>query len=406
MKQDIPGLQRRKRANGQALYWVARAISRRSEGYQTPTIRIHATDETEIAALCARYTAEFLEWLSDKDDPRPCRFEGTIKALTTLYRKNPDSPYHDLKPNSRAMYDESLDLLEKTVGDRQLARLNGNDFRRWYKKLREPAPPKKDGDPVGPERIRRAFKAMQLLRIAVKFGVTVDVKECVRLATILSNMRFESPGAREVFVTFEQSAAIIAKAIELGRPSIAIAQALQFDLTLRQIDVIGRWDKCERGASGIISRGRRWSGGLVWSEIDAEGILRKKTTKTGQEAVHDTKAYPLVAQCLDLVAADKRIGPVIINETTGLPYRYRNFYQMWRAIATKAGVPVTVWNRDSRAGGVTEGSDAGVDLETLRHHANHSQASTTAIYSRKTLEKTRTVAAIRVAARNKPETPA
>ncbi len=135
-------------------------------------------------------------------------------------------------------------------------------------------------------------------------------------------------------------------------------------------------------------------------------ILRKKTTKTGQEAVHDTKAYPLVAQTLDLIAADKRIGPVVINETTGLPYRYRNFYQMWRAIATKAGVPVTVWNRDSRAGGVTEGSDAGVDLETLRHHANHSQASTTAIYSRKTLEKTRSVAAIRVAARNKPETPA
>ncbi len=160
--------------------------------------------------------------MSDKDDPRPPASEGTIKALTTLYRKNPDSPYHDLKPNSRAPCTTSRsDLLEKTVGDRQLARLNGNDFRRWYKKLREPAPPKKDGDPVAPERIRRAFKAMQLLRIAVKFGVTVDVKECVRLATILGNMRFESPGAREVFVTFEQSAAIIAKAIEMGRPSIA-----------------------------------------------------------------------------------------------------------------------------------------------------------------------------------------
>ncbi len=277
-----------------ALLGRARDLAR-SEGYQTPTIRIHSTDETEIAALCARYTAEFLEWLSDKDDPRPSRFEGTIKALTTLYRKNPDSPYHDLKPNSRAMYDESLDLLEKTVGDRQLARLNGNDFRRWYKKLREPAPPKKDCDPVAPERIRARLQGDaapahrgEVRRHGGREGVR-SPRDDPR------NMRFESPGAREVFVTFEQSAAIIAKAIEMGRPSIAIAQALQFDLTLgrssdRALGQVRSW------RHGIVSRGRRWSGGLVWSEIDADGILRKKTTKTGQEAVHDTKAYPLVAQ--------------------------------------------------------------------------------------------------------------
>ncbi|WP_062111084.1 hypothetical protein [Aureimonas sp. AU40] len=405
MKTETPGLQRRKRADGYALYWVARAISKRSEGYPTPTIRIHSTDETEIAALCRRYSAEFLEWLSEQTNPRPKRFDGTIKGLTTLYRKSKDSPYHDLKPNSRAMYDESLDLLERTVGDRQLARLSGSDFRRWYKKLREPAPPKKEGELPGPERVRRAFKAIQLLRISIKFGVTENLAECVRLATVLEAMRFEAPPARETFLSFEQSAAIIARAIEMKRPSIAIAQALQFELTLRQIDVIGIWTIVEDGSkAGIVHLGRRWSGGLLWSEIDSTGILRKRTTKTGQQAVHDTNAYPLVAQVLALVPAEKRVGPIIVNETTGLPYRYRNFMQMWRAIATKAGVPKTVWSRDSRAGGVTEGTDAGVDLEAMRHHANHSQAATTALYSRKTLEKTRGVAAARIAARNRPKT--
>ncbi|WP_040408770.1 site-specific integrase [Aureimonas ureilytica] len=396
----IPGLRRRKRKDGEALYWIAADISRQAEGYPTPTIRIHSSDADEIASLCQRYTAELLEWISNDKGTRPKRFDGTLRGLITLYRKSADSSYRDIKPNSRAMYDESLDLLEKTVGDRQLARLSGSDFRRWYKKLREPAPPKKEGDLPGPERIRRAFKAMQLLRITIKFGVTENVPECVRLATILANMRFEAPGAREIFVTFEQSAAIIAKAIEMKRPSIAIAQALQFELTLRQIDVIGAWTIVEDGSkAGIVHLGRRWSGGLLWSEIDADGILRKRTTKTGQKAVHDTNAYPLVSQVLALIAPEKRIGPVIVNETTGLPYRYRNFMQMWRAIATKAGVPKSVWNRDSRAGGVTEGTDAGVDLEAMRHHANHSQVSTTALYSRKTLEKTRSVAAARIAAR-------
>jgi hypothetical protein len=62
-----------------------------------------------------------------------------------------------------------------------------------------------------------------------------------------------------------------------------------------------------------------------------------------------------------------------------------------------------VMNRDSRAGGVTEGSDAGADLEHLRHHASHSSAKTTALYSRKTLTKTRAVARLRVAHRGTKE---
>jgi hypothetical protein len=392
-----PGLQRRKRAGGAALYWVAKAISKKADGYPTPTIRIHETDEAAIAHLCQRYTAELLEWLSGNGDAG-ARFDGTLRGLITLYRKTPESPFHALKDNSRRMYGESLDLLETAVGDRILARLNGADFRRWYTKLREPR------DEGGPERVRRAFKAMQILRIVVKFGVTMDIPECARLAAILAAMRFASPAARSEFVTFEQSSAIILKAIEMGRPSIAIAQALQFELTLRQIDVIGEWTPNRESASGIVDRGQRWSGGVQWSDIDRDGVLRKKTTKTGQQAVHDTAAYPLVAECLALIPAENRLGPIVKNETTGLPYRYRNFFQMWRAIARKAGVPDGVWNRDSRAGGVTEGTTAGVDLETMRHHANHSQIATTAIYSRGTLDKTRAAAAARVAARNKPKT--
>jgi hypothetical protein len=46
---------------------------------------------------------------------------------------------------------------------------------------------------------------------------------------------------------------------------------------------------------------------------------------------------------------------------------------MWRKVADAAGLPKTVCNKDSRAGGVTEGRKAGASLEDLRHHAGHSQ---------------------------------
>lgn len=45
------------------------------------------------------------------------------------------------------------------------------------------------------------------------------------------------------------------------------------------------------------------------------------------------------------------------------------------------------------------GSDAGADIEHLRHHATHANVSTTGRYNRRTVEKTRKVAELRVAHR-------
>lgn len=102
---------------------------------------------------------------------------------------------------------------------------------------------------------------------------------------------------------------------------------------------------------------------------------------------------------LDLVPEEERIGPIVKDEASGLPYRQRHFIDLWRDLADKVGIPRSVWNRDSRAGGVTEGSDAGADIEHLRHHATHSNIATTGRYNRNTIDKTRKVAVLRVAHR-------
>ena len=96
---------------------------------------------------------------------------------------------------------------------------------------------------------------------------------------------------------------------------------------------------------------------------------------------------------------DQRVGPLIKDSRTGQPFNERRFQKNWRAVARAAGIPDDVMNRDSRAGGVTKGSDAGADLEHLRHRAWNSSVTTTARYSRITLTKTREVARLRVAHR-------
>lgn len=54
---------------------------------------------------------------------------------------------------------------------------------------------------------------------------------------------------------------------------------------------------------------------------------------------------------------------------------------------------------DSRAGGITEGSDTGADIEHLRHHATQSHAAVTGRYCRQTPDKASTVARLRGAHR-------
>lgn len=388
-----PGFKSRKNKDGSvAFYWVAANAAPDAGGFPLKTVRLHG-DDAAMAQRCRVLTSELRQWLAEKGrGPLPL-FDGTVKGLIAVYRRTPESPYHAVKYSTRRMYDESLDLLERFVGARRLDKLTGLDFIRWYQNLKTPA---KDG---GPERVRRAYKAMQLVRIIVKFGVAANVEECFRLVTVLESLEFASPPKRTPAPTFAMIERFCKLVIEHGRRSLALAQAMQFELTLRQIDVIGEWEP-DNGQGGIVSRGKRWSGGAGWNHISAAWVLTKRTTKTGQEAMHDITAYPFLHGLLLSVPPSERIGPIVVNEATGLPYERRQFAKLWRRFARLSGFPDSLLNRDSRAGGVTEGGDAGADIESLRHHANHADARTTSGYNRKTLEKTRSVAHLRVAHRS------
>lgn len=401
METEKIGLKKRPRQDGSiAYYWVASAVSRHAKDYPQKTVRVHG-DIEEVTQRCRVLTSELKQWLAQKGIGAPAQYDGTLRSLIRMYQQTKGSGYFEVKSNTRAMYDFSLSLLEKDCGMRRLSRVTGLDIRAWYDHFKEPAA---EG---GEERTRRAYQCMQLLRIVVGFGVVANITDCFRLKTVLEEMRFHVPRGRTEQITFEQAKGVCEVAISKGLISIALAQALQFELTLRQIDVIGRWEKMEDARDGgIVDRGQRWRDGLIWPHLSADGILSKPTSKVeGITAEHDTMQYPFLRSIIDLIPPEKRIGPMIKSEATGLPYRQRYFSDQWRMCADEAGVPKSVWNRDSRAGGITEGSDAGADLEHLRHHANHQNAATTQRYNRKTLEKTRTVAQFRVAHRSSKNTP-
>ncbi|RXF67549.1 site-specific integrase [Hansschlegelia zhihuaiae] len=401
MTLKAPGLDWRKTKDGAVPYWRASRDAIKA-GYDVKNVRLTGLSDDEIVDRCRRLQAEMLEWL-DGEPQDPTRYDGTVRSLVRIFQAHPDSPFREKRHDTREFYAGYCRLLEENVGQVRVSSLTGPDIRRWYNRFAEP---KKDadGNPVGQRRVRRAQSAIATFRRCVSFGVELKHRGCADLATILSNMRFAGPAARDSVLTLAHARAIIAKAHELGRPSIALAQAFAFDLTLRQKDIIGEWTSdAQSAAGGIVDNGRRWDWGLLWSHIDERGVLRKPTSKSNGRKVlaFDLSLFPLVSAEIERVAADRRVGPIVVNEHTGLPYKPRKFSEVWRTVATAAGVPADVWQMDSRAGGLTETTDAGADLETARHQAGHSNIATTARYSRGSLAKTSEVARLRVAFRDK-----
>lgn len=399
---DAPGLKARPRAGGKwALYWVPWR-----KGYNPKSVLLWqgvvptAAEASRIRAECKTWQQKMLEWVDGTTLPvdRPV----TISDLINRYSRDPESPYRTKRPDTRRSYDEDLNRLDRAVGEAPLAEIIGQDIRRWYEEFRKPR------KPGGPERVRLAHGVMVMLNMLFGYGKSIERPDqplhCARLRSIMEDMRFTNAPARKSRVTLAQAKAIIEAAHAMGRPSIALAQAMQFELTLRQRDVIGEWiDRNDPELSAVHDHGQKWVRGVRWEQISERGILKHTTSKKGTLAEFNINLYPLVVAEIARVPVERRMGPMIVCEASGLPYRRRHFARLWRRAATAAGVPSNVWNMDSRAGGVTEATDAGAGLEDVRHHAQHSNVAITQRYSRQTLEKTSRVAQLRVKHRDKSE---
>ncbi|MFG1247323.1 tyrosine-type recombinase/integrase [Xanthobacter flavus] len=350
-----------------------------------------------IGARCRDLQGQMLEWSGENRSPARNVYDGSLRSLVRLYQADEESPYRDLRPRTQTFYDYGLKLLDENVGEMAIAAVSGADVRRWYKKFKEP---KADGEP---ERVRRAYAAIQMLRVVINYGRSLKLPECRDLGDALSAMEFKGVQRRETRITHAQVCAFRKAAHEAGRPSMALGITLQFDLGMRQRDVIGEWlPDTSPGAEGIVDHGLRWSDGLTFSHITGT-VLRKRTSKTGKVVEHDLAQLPDALAELERIPPLRRIGPLVLNEETGLPYKRRVYTKWFRIIARAAGIPDEVWSMDARAGAVTEALDAGAQPLDVMNAAGHTQLSTTQGYDRTTLKKTARVAQLRVASRKNVE---
>ena len=377
-------------------YWDCRTDIRK-RGYMPANVRLHygalAADREQLGARCTRLQAEMLSWAAHGGQFVRAGYSGTVASLAREFQIDPDSSFHDMKWNNQATFCAQLKIVVATVGERRVALLAGPDFKRWHRQWGEPR------EPGGPLRLTRARNCLDAVRRLMAWGMTQGWPDCTRADAILGNQRFKTLPRRESVLTLAHVEAIRTAAHAAHRPSIALAQVLQFELGLRQRDVCGEWEPITDAQGGIIHAGRRWCHGLMWSDIGAGMVLTKRTTKTGAIVAFDLSLYPSVLEEMASVPPARRIGPMVICETTSEPYKHRHFSVVWRTIADAAGLPRSVKNMDSRAGSITEAYAAGAVTSDIMKHAGHKDPKMSARYNREVIVQSSRVAKLRLAKR-------
>ena len=287
---------------------------------------------------------------------------------------------------------KSLKVVESTVGARIIGRLIGPDFYRWVDKW---SAPKEAG---GPPRLWRGKHAIETVRRVIAFGVSMGFDDCFRADTILGKLRFASPPARAQKLTLEHVQAIREAALRVGLRSVALATVLQFELSLRQKDVVGEWEPAPLAEGGILHRGTRWTTGLMWSDIDANGILRKKTSKRGVPVEHDLLLHPMVMEEIGRIPIERRVGPMIVSERTGVPYgQHRKPHQKSGAAwQTPPAFPVTCGTWMPGQARSPSSMILGATATDAMKHAGHQDPNMSARYNRGSLEQTRRAARLRL----------
>jgi hypothetical protein len=407
--ENAPGITWRQKGEGWEAIWRARKdLVKRGftpknqslwEGIQ-PT----QMEADFISDECRRLQDEMLVF-SRGGLPSVNQFDGSIRTLVNCYQTDPDSSYHKKRFAVRKNHDITLRRIVARHGDEQISDIKGRLLLAWHKEWSA------DG-----KKIAMAHAFIGHLRTMFAFGATLlEDPECERLCGVLHKMRFPAPPARVERLTADQVVAVSAAAHKRKWHSMALAQALQFELMLRQKDVIGEWVPVEEpGISATIGPKGKWMMGLRWEEVDQNMILRHVTSKRGKSVEVNLRLSPMVLEELavlwsvPIVGLTRDVlpasGPLIICEVTGYPYTTAEFRRKWRLAATDAGIPATVRNMDSRAGAISEATDAGADLEHVRHAATHSDIGMTQRYSRGSVDKVAGVSRLRVEHRNKPKT--
>ena len=412
-------------------YWIASQVCRDPMGFPDTCIPLppDATDD-ELATLCQGHTTRLRahivaekKKLAAGDEQQPVlktRYDGTMKAACQIYQEHPFSSFHTVSATTQRGYLADIKVIIESVGARLIRRVTVLDCKNWYREWRKGIEyVDEDGQQwTGPERVARAHNAIGMVRMVLRFMAALRHADCKLLAEELANVQFEREGARTQELTFGQVRDFLRAAAEMADKGLierdralylSIGVAAQFEMMLRQGDIIGKWSprkanaKHPAGISLLEIEDETWAGFFTWEKIPG-WRWRTRTSKSKYRAAaeFDLQLYDLLYPLLEQVPVQERTGAIVKGEH-GLPIRYRTYAKAFRKIARYAKIPDEVWNMDARAGGATEAEEALVDIDLIKDGLTHTNVTTTGRYIRRRSKKIAALAEARKQSRTSDE---
>jgi integrase len=148
-----------------------------------------------------------------------------------------------------------------------------------------------------------------------------------------------------------QIAAVMQQAIDMGRPSLALAVILAINTAQRPIDICAmRWSQYD---GRVITLTQIKTGATVTIPVTAE---LKVALDNAKQARTEGKVVALAAN------GD---GPIVLNENSGRAWLRDRLSHAFRAVCQAAGIPATLQFRDLRRTATTHLAEAGCSLHEI-----------------------------------------
>jgi hypothetical protein len=272
----------------------------------------------------------------------------TLQQLIDQYRNDADSSFLKLQHQVRLRRERLLSRIGREHGGRELQDIRTRTLIAWHREW------------VSDGKLAMAKALIDVLRVLFRFGASIlENRECARLSDALEEIRLQNSTSRSAPITSDHVLAIRAAAHDhFGWHSIALAQALQFELPLVHKDVIGEWvPLSEPGESDIVWRDQKWLHGLRWPEVNENMILVHTGKREKDDLMQDLRLSPMVMEEFGFMAGVVPAlltremlpitGPIVLNTISAYPYTSAEFRRKWRLVATQTGVPSEVKNRNS-----------------------------------------------------------
>lgn len=327
--------------------------------------------DMQRAQQCRALTREMLDWFDGETNGRR---PGTWGWLISRYKSDEFSAIWGVEPQTREKYKIELAGIEEAIGN---VPVDDTDYPRmmtWKKAMEQKG--------RSTHYIKKWFTHWGLVN---SHGIKIGERQCRELKIIRSEMRIKSPPRRSKYIVREQVQMAVQEADRLGKSGFALAVLLRFEFLLRGVDVHGQWVPAEGRIGGIQDGGKIWTSGLTWDMFNAgmtsfEKVINKTKNSMPEPYVFDLNNTPDIQRRLLAIPKEQRTGPVIVLPN-GRPPKSDYFSRNFKKIIRSLELPDDLQIRDARSGGITEAQNL-VDPKTLSHAAQHTQLSTTDIYTR------------------------